>query len=127
MAQAAYRLPAAEVPTAEPGAWGLRASALIYLGVLVIVPLIVITVEGLRGGLDALWASVTRPAALQAIWLSVSTAAIMALVNVLMGTLTAVVLARYRFPGKQLFNALIDLPFAIPTLVTGVMLVLLYG
>ena len=94
---------------------------------LVIVPLIVITVEGLRGGLDALWVSVTRPAALQAIWLSVSTAAIMAVVNVLMGTLTAVVLARYRFPGKQLFNALIDLPFAIPTLVTGVMLVLLYG
>lgn len=126
MAQAAYRLPAA-VPTAEPGAWGLRASALIYLGAMVIVPLIVITVEGLRGGLDALWASVTRPAALQAIWLSVSTAAIMALINVFMGTLTAVVLARYRFPGKQLFNALIDLPFAIPTLVTGVMLVLLYG
>lgn len=127
MAQAAYQLPAAQVPTAEPGAWGLRASALIYLGALVIVPLIVITVEGLRGGLDALWASVTRPAALQAIWLSVSTAALMALVNVFMGTLTAVVLARYRFPGKQLFNALIDLPFAIPTLVTGVMLVLLYG
>lgn len=127
MAQAAVRLPAAGVPTAEPGVWGLRASALIYLGALVIVPLIVITVEGVRGGLDALWASVTRPAALQAIWLSVSTAAIMALVNVFMGTLTAVVLARYRFPGKQLFNALIDLPFAIPTLVTGVMLVLLYG
>jgi sulfate/thiosulfate transport system permease protein len=127
MSQAAYRLPATEVPTADTGAWGLRAPALIYLGALVIVPLVVITVEGVRGGLDVLWTSVTRPAALQAIWLSVSTAAIMALVNVFMGTLTAVVLARHRFPGKQLFNALIDLPFAIPTLVTGVMLVLLYG
>ncbi len=110
----------------EPGL-GLRASALIYLGALVVVPLIVITVEGVRAGIPALLHSVTRPASLAAIWLSVWTAAIMAIVNIVMGTLTAVVLARYRFPGKRLFNALIDLPFAIPTLVTGVMLVLLYG
>lgn len=128
MAQAATTLPEARAtPTVDFGAWGLRASVLIYLGALVVLPLIVISVEGIRGGLDSLWTSITRPAALQSIWLSVWTAAIMAVVNVFMGTLTAVVLARYRFPGKKLFNALIDLPFAIPTLVTGVMLVLLYG
>lgn len=109
------------------GAWGLRASALMYLGVLIITPLVVIGVQGLREGVEALWTSVTRPAALEAVWLSISTAGIMALINVVMGTLTAVVLARYKFPGKRLFNSLIDLPFAIPTLVTGVMLVLLYG
>jgi sulfate transport system permease protein len=108
-------------------AWGLRASTLIYLGALVVLPLFVIAVEGVRGGLDALWTSVTRPAALEAVWLTLTTSAVMAVVNVIMGTLTAVVLARYRFPGKRLFNSLIDLPFAIPTLVTGVMLVLLYG
>lgn len=109
------------------GTWGLRATTLIYLGVLIGLPLVVIAVQGLREGLESLWQSVTRPAALQAVWLSVWTAAVMALVNVVMGTLTAVVLARYRFPGKRIFNSLIDLPFAIPTLVTGVMLVLLYG
>jgi sulfate transport system permease protein len=127
MAQAVFNSPTRTTPTADFGAWGLRASALIYLSVLIITPLFVITVEGLRGGLESLWTSVTRPAALQAVWLSVSTAGVMALINVVMGTLTAVVLARYHFPGKRIFNSLIDLPFAIPTLVTGVMLVLLYG
>lgn len=127
MAQATLPLSARTTPTVDIGAWGLRASALIYLGVLILTPLVVITIQGLRGGLEELWTSVTRPAALEAVWLSVSTAGIMALINAVMGTLTAVVLARYRFPGKKLFNSLIDLPFAIPTLVTGVMLVLLYG
>lgn len=127
MAQAALHLPARTTPTVDVGAWGLRASALIYLGVLIITPLVVIAIQGLRGGLEALWTSITRPAALEAVWLSISTAGIMALINVVMGTLTAVVLARYRFAGKRIFNSLIDLPFAIPTLVTGVMLVLLYG
>jgi sulfate/thiosulfate transport system permease protein len=51
----------------------------------------------------------------------------MTLINMLMGTITAYVLVRYRFWGKFILDAMIDLPFAIPTLVTGVMLVLLYG
>jgi sulfate transport system permease protein len=109
------------------GAWSLRLAALIYLTVMVAVPVLVIAVEGLRGGLDSLWQAVTTRQALSAIWLSVWTAAVMAAINMVMGTLTAYVLVSYRFPGKRLLNALIDLPFAIPTLVTGVMLVLLYG
>lgn len=107
--------------------WGLRASAVIYLTVLIVVPLFVIGVEGLRNGLDSFWTSITRPAAISAVWLSVWTAGVMAIINTLMGTLTAYVLLQYRFPGKRLLDSLIDLPFAIPTLVTGVMLVLLYG
>ncbi|MGV2435690.1 MAG UNVERIFIED_CONTAM: hypothetical protein LVT10_13140 [Anaerolineae bacterium] len=51
----------------------------------------------------------------------------MTLINMLMGTLTAYVIVRYRFWGKVILDAMIDLPFAIPTLVTGLMLVLLYG
>jgi sulfate transport system permease protein len=94
---------------------------------MIVVPLLVIGIEGVRGGIDVLWANISRPASVSAIWLSVWTAAIMALVNIVMGTLTAYVLIAYRFPGKRLLNAIIDLPFAIPTLVTGVMLVLLYG
>jgi sulfate transport system permease protein len=54
-------------------------------------------------------------------------AAVITVINAMMGTLTAYVLVRSRFPGRGLFNALVDMPFAIPTLVTGVMLVALYG
>lgn len=109
------------------GSRSLRFAALTYLTVMIVVPLLVIAIEGLRGGLDVLWTNVTRPQALGAIWLSVWTAAVMALINIVMGTLTAYVLTAYSFPGKRFINAVIDLPFAIPTLVTGVMLVLLYG
>jgi sulfate/thiosulfate transport system permease protein len=109
------------------GAWGLRLAALTYLVVFVAVPVIVVNVEGFRPGLESFWSSLTRPAALSAIWLTVWTAGVMTIINMVMGTLTAYVLVTYRFPGKELFNSLVDLPFAIPTLVTGVMLVLLYG
>jgi len=109
------------------GAWGLRFAALTYLVVFVAVPVLVVNVEGFRPGLVAFWESLTRPAAISAVWLTVWTAAVMTVINIVMGTLTAYVLVTYRFPGKGLFNSLVDLPFAIPTLVTGVMLVLLYG
>src|SRR4051794_30772986 len=109
------------------GKWGLRLAAITYLAAFVAVPVIVVNVEGFRSGLGLFWASLSRPAALNAIWLTLWTAAVMTVINVVMGTLTAYVLASYRFPGKELLNTLVDLPFAIPTLVTGVMLVLLYG
>jgi sulfate transport system permease protein len=64
---------------------------------------------------------------MNAIKLSIYTSAFMTVVNTVVGTLTAYVLVRYRFPGKNIFNTLVDLPFAVPTLVTGVMLVILYG
>lgn len=109
------------------GLWGLRLAAVAYLGAFILIPVIVVNVQGLRFGVDAFWRSVSRPEAVSAIWLTVWTSGLMALINTVMGTLTAYVLVAYRFPGKALFNTLIDLPFAIPTLVTGVMLVLLYG
>lgn len=107
--------------------WGLRLSVIIYLSVMIIMPLFVISVQGLREGWESFWTSITRPVAWSAIWLSVWTAGVMAIINIIMGTTTAYVLVRYRFWGKNLLNSLIDLPFAIPTLVTGVMLTLLYG
>jgi sulfate transport system permease protein len=129
----ANALPLAPANAAKPayrppwGAYGLRLAALSYLALFVLVPLIVVDVEGFRRGLDVFWADVTRPAAASAIWLTVWTAGLMAVVNTVMGMLTAYVLVNYEFPGKALFNTLVDLPFAIPALVTGVMLVLLYG
>lgn len=89
--------------------------------------MIVVNVEGFRAGWDAFWTSLTRPAAINAVWLTLWTAALMTVINVIMVMLTAYVLVSYRFPGKEILNTLVDLPFAIPTLVTGVMLVLLYG
>src|SRR5204863_4964361 len=68
-----------------------------------------------------------QPIALDALRLTVVTAFLMTLVNAVMGTLTAYVLVRYDFYGKALLNGVVDMPFAIPTIVAGVMLVVLYG
>ncbi len=109
------------------GRWGVRAVALTYLTVMLIIPLAVIAQDGLREGLTGLWRAVSFPIAWHALQLTLWTAAVMVVINTIMGTLTAYVLVRYDFPGKDILNAIIDLPIAIPTLVTGVMLVVLYG
>jgi sulfate transport system permease protein len=105
----------------------VRTLALTYLVVMLIIPLAVIIQDGLREGIGGLWAQVAQPIAWQALKLTLWTAGVMTVINTLMGALTAYVLTRYEFPGKLLLNSIIDLPLAIPTLVTGVMLVILYG
>lgn len=109
------------------GRWGVRSVALVYVTIMLIIPLAIIAQDGLRDGLTGLWRAVTYPVAWHALMLTLWTAAIMVVINTIMGTLTAYVLVRYEFTGKTLLNAVIDLPLAIPTLVTGVMLVVLYG
>ncbi len=129
MRPAAARLasPAAPLQPSRWGRWSVRTAAISYLVLLLIIPLVVIVQDGLRAGLDGLWRSITAPQAWSALQLTLWTAAVMALVNAVMGTLTAYVLVRYQFPGRALVNTLVDLPLALPTLVTGVMLVVLYG
>jgi sulfate/thiosulfate transport system permease protein len=109
------------------GTWGLRGTAIVYLGFMVVLPLTAIIQNGLAGGLTVFWGDVTNPTAFAALKLTLMTAAIITIINSVMGTLTAYVLVRFRFPAKGLLNGIIDMPFAIPTLVTGVMLVALYG
>jgi sulfate transport system permease protein len=109
------------------GAWTLRSVAATYLSILLIIPLLIIFRDGLREGVGELWHQVTLPMAWHALKLTFWTAAVMTLINSVMGLLTAYVLVRYSFPGHALLNAIVDLPLAIPTLVTGVMLVVLYG
>ena len=109
------------------GRWGIQSAAWTYVTVMLLIPLAVIFQDGLRDGLGALWQAISMPIAWSALRLTLWTSAFMAIVNAIMGTLTAFVLVRYNFPGKSLLNAIIDLPLAIPTLVTGVMLVVLYG
>ncbi len=106
---------------------GLRVVAISYLVLMLLVPVVVIVEDGLSGGLGGLIEAVTKPTAWHALKLTLWTSAVMAAINAVMGTLTAYALVRIPFPGKRLLNAVIDLPLAIPTLVTGVMLVTLYG
>ena len=121
----------AERPARRPrlpwGTWGVRGVAITYLVVMLVIPLAVIFRDGLRGGVEELWRQITLPVAWHALGLTLWTAAVMTVINAIMGTMTAYVLVRYRFRGQALLNALVDLPLAIPTLVTGVMLVALYG
>jgi sulfate transport system permease protein len=94
---------------------------------MIFIPLVVIFQDGLQQGLSEFWHQITLPIARHAIFLTLWTSALMTVINAVMGLITAYVFVRYEFPGKRLLNAIVDLPLAIPTLVTGVMLVMLYG
>jgi sulfate transport system permease protein len=109
------------------GRYGLRAMAIIYLGAMIVVPLAALVSKGFAEGGAALSSALASPGAMEAIRLTLITSALAALLNAVFGTLLAYILVRYRFPGRTLLSGIIDLPFAIPTLVTGVMLVALYG
>jgi sulfate transport system permease protein len=100
---------------------------MVYLGCAIVLPLAAVLAKGFEGGLVHLKAALASPGAIDAIKLTLITAATAAIVNAVFGTLIAYALVRYRFPGRQLLSAIVDVPFAIPTLVTGVMLVALYG
>jgi sulfate transport system permease protein len=105
----------------------LRGSGFLYIGLLVILPIMAITIEAFKGGISHLWQQIIQPQALYSLKLTFLVAVIMVVINVITGTAAAWVLVRYRFPLKGIINALVDIPFAIPTVVTGIMLVVLYG
>ena len=105
----------------------IRVGVFVYLGFLVVLPLSVLLERGFTGGITGIYRAVTSPEAAAALRLTLGTAAACALINGVLGTAAAWILVRYRFPGRTLLSTLIDLPLAIPTLVTGIMLVLLFG
>ena len=105
----------------------LRYIVLLYVGALILLPFAAVVREGVAEGLGGIWTVLSAPAARDAILLSLWTAAAVAVLNAVAGTATAWVLQRYPIPGKRMLSMLVDIPFAIPTLVTGVMLVLLFG
>lgn len=109
------------------GRWGLRATTALYLGGMILLPLAAVVSRGFGNGFTALAGALSSPGAIAAIRLTLITAVATAVINAVFGTLLAYVLVRYRFTGRALLSAVVDLPFAIPTLVTGVMLVALYG
>ncbi|MGO4596661.1 sulfate ABC transporter permease subunit CysT [Terrabacter sp. 2RAF25] len=99
----------------------------LWLSVIVLLPLAALTVASFDEGLSGFWDAVTAPTALAALWVTVLVSAVVAVVNAVLGTLVAWVLVRDEFPGKRLVNALIDLPFALPTIVASIVLLSLYG
>ncbi len=105
----------------------LRAIVALYVGVLVALPMGAVVVLGASEGIDGLSAMLRDGATRHALWLSLWTAAVVAVVNLVVGVIIAWVLVRHDLPGRALVSALIDLPLALPTLVAGIMLASLWG
>jgi len=101
--------------------------AMLWFSLLVLIPLLAVLVTASEGGWSGFWDAVTNEQTAAAIRLTVGTAFGVTLVNVVMGTLIAWVLVRDRFFGKRLLEVLIDIPFALPTIVAGLVLLSLYG
>ena len=94
---------------------------------MVALPVAAVVTRGFGDGLGSLRTALAVPGATAAIRLTLLTSTLAAAIGAVMGTMLAYVLVRYSFPGRRVLSALVDLPLAIPTLVTGVMLVALYG
>ncbi len=106
---------------------GLRTIVLAYLAVLLLLPVAFVFYKTFEHGLGAAWQSVTTPDARHAFWLTIELVAITVPLNTLFGVVAAVAIVRRRWRGRALFNALLDLPFAVSPVVVGLALLLVYG
>lgn len=98
-----------------------------FLTVIVVLPLAALAWESTKGGTQGFWDSVSSPEAVAALKLTLGASLAVSLLNAVLGTITAWVLIRDDFRGKAMMNAIIDLPFALPTIVAGLTLLALYG
>jgi sulfate transport system permease protein len=129
--------PPADTAVATPPRAGLRAPSggevltrgivLTWLSVIVLIPLGAVVLRSTDEGLNAFWNAISEPEAVAAIKLTVITSLIIVAINAVMGTLIAWVMVRDDFRGKRIVNSVIDLPFALPTIVAGLTLLALYG
>jgi sulfate transport system permease protein len=121
--------PAGAAAVTEP-AWLRRlliGAALAFLGLFLVIPLVAVFVQALAKGVDAYLAAVREPVALAAVRLTLLTAAIVVPLNLAFGVTAAWAITRFEFPGKHLLIALIDLPFAVSPVISGLVFVLLFG
>ena len=109
------------------GAALLRGVVTTWLSLIVLLPLAAVVWRSSQGGAASFWHAATAPQALAALRLTFAASLAVVAVNLVTGTLLAWVLVRDEFPGKRAVNALIDLPFALPTIVAGAVLLALYG
>ncbi|MBS1187013.1 MAG: sulfate transporter permease [Burkholderiaceae bacterium] len=101
--------------------------SLVYLSLIVLIPLAAVAIKSGNLGWAAFWDVVSAPNVVASYKLSFGAALLAGLINALFGLTLAWVLVRYTFPGKRLIDALVDLPFALPTAVTGIALTALYS
>lgn len=120
-------LPLFRKPSVLPGFGLTLGFTLSYLGFIVLVPLAALIVKSSGLGWSGFWAAVSTPRVLAAFQVSFGLSFAAALTNAVFGFLVAWVLVRYDFPGKRLVDALVDLPFALPTAVAGIALSALYA
>jgi sulfate/thiosulfate transport system permease protein len=118
--RAGFRLPGV-------GAGLGRGTVVLYLSVIVLLPLAALASKAFEGGLDTFWTQVTSPPALRSLELTFVCSLIVVIINGFFGTIIAWLLVRDQFPGKSAVNAVIDLPFALPTIVASLVLIELYG
>lgn len=104
-----------------------RGAVVLYLSLIVLLPLAAVVNQSLEGGLNAFWTAVTSPPAIASLKLTVVCSLIVVVINAIFGTIIAWILVRDEFPGKAAINAVIDLPFALPTIVASLTLLALYG
>jgi sulfate transport system permease protein len=98
-----------------------------YLSIVALIPLAAVVFKSLEGGTDSFWRAVSSPQPVAALKLTLIASVIVVVINSIAGTLIAWVLVRDEFPGKSIVNSLIDLPFALPTIVAGLTLLAFYG
>lgn len=110
-----------------PGFYLSLSFTWVYLGLIVLIPLSMLFIKSSSMEWGTFLKVISSPRALAAYRLTLGTSAIAALTNAVFGLLTAWVLVRYSFPGKKLINAIIDLPFALPTAVAGIALATIYA
>ena len=114
-------------PSVLPGFPLALGVTLTYLGLIVIIPLAALALRPWELGLVGVWRTLTDPRVLAALRLSFGVSALAALVNAPLGLIVAWTLVRYEFPGRRILDALVDLPFALPTAVAGIALTALYA
>jgi sulfate transport system permease protein len=114
-------------PSALPGFAPALGAAVVYLTLVVLLPLGALIVKASSLGLGGLWAVAIEPRVLAALKTTFGVSFAAALIDVVFGAIVAWTLTRYRFPGRRLIDALVDLPFALPTAVAGISLAALYA
>ena len=100
---------------------------LLYLGLIVLIPLSAAFIKTFSLTWESFWATISAPRVVASYWLTFRTSLMAAAINAVFGLLTAWVLVRYSFPGKKFIDALVDLPFALPTAVAGIALTAVYA
>ena len=114
-------------PSVIPGFGLTFGFTLAYFSLIILIPLIALVIRSTGLGWSGFWAAALDPRVVASLRTSFTTALIAAAINVVFGTLIAWVLVRYRFPGRRIFDAMVDLPFALPTAVAGIALTAIYA